>query len=172
MQEYWGDIEEFDGLYQASNLGRIRNKKTERILKCQKNKKGYLVVGLRKNNTQITRQVHRLVAKTFIPNPENKPQVNHKDGNKEDCCISNLEWNTNGENGKHAYDTGLRKKRIGKEHFKAKTVEQYDLEGNLVKIWNSIADIERQLNIKHTNICMCCKGNRKTTGGYTWRYRD
>ena len=172
MQEYWGDIEEFDGLYQASNLGRIRNKKTERILKCQKNKKGYLVVGLRKNNTQITRQVHRLVAKTFIPNPENKPQVNHKDGNKEDCCISNLEWNTNGENGKHAYDTGLRRKRFGKEHFKAKAVEQYDLEGNLVKVWNSIADIERQLNIKHTNICKCCKGNRKTTGGYTWRYRD
>ena len=105
-EEIWKDIEEFPS-YQASDLGRIRNKNRNNILSPIKDKDGYLKVHL--NNDRTIRFVHRLVAITFIPNPENKPQVNHKDGNKENNSVWNLEWCTSKENNMHALNTGLRK---------------------------------------------------------------
>lgn len=114
MNEIWKDIKGYEGLYQASNLGRVRSKKT--ILKPYKNTFGYLIVYLSKNNIRKNCRVHRLVAKTFIPNPENKPQVNHINGIKTDNRVENLEWCTNGENEKHAYKLGL--KTINKGCYK------------------------------------------------------
>lgn len=129
--EIWKDIPGYEGLYQASNLGRIKslNRKfyygsKQKIIKekikkqCEtakrNNKKGYLCTRLlNSNNKSKAEYVHILVAKTFLKNDENKPTVNHKDGNKFNNCVDNLEWNTYSENNKHAVNNGLREKYIG-----------------------------------------------------------
>ena len=143
----------------------------ERILKQHLNHKGYLQIRLCKNAIQKTHKVHRLVAKAFIHNPKNKPQVNHIDGNKRNNKLNNLEWCTNGENQKHAFKLGLNIPRRGAEQYNARAIIQYDLNGNKIKEWDSIADAVRGLNLQNANIIKCCKGKRKQTGGYTFRYK-
>ena len=98
--EIWKDIQGYEGLYQVSNLGRVRSlnykkTKTVKILKLTSNTKGYLQLILHKNGEISSRKVHRLVAEAFIPNPDGLPQVNHKDENKQNNCVDNLEWCTN-----------------------------------------------------------------------------
>lgn len=109
--EVWKDIKGYEGLYQISDYGRIksfyRTTTHTRILKERTHRDGYLYVGLYKNGKTTTAKSHRLVALYFIPNPENKPQVNHKDGNKLNNNVENLEWCTAAENARHAVDTGL-----------------------------------------------------------------
>lgn len=180
MKEIWKDIYfvengityDYRGLYQVSNLGNIKSLKygKEKILKPRKSHNGYLFVCLFKNKKRKNLRVHRLVGFMFIPNNDNKPEVNHDDGNKENCCVSNLYWATRSENQKHAYEHNLQKAKKGSENKQSKRVLQYDLEGNLIKIWDCVREIERKLNIPNTNICDCCKGKRKTAGGYIWRY--
>ena len=115
--EIWKDIEGYEGLYQVSNLGRVKSiygwcgnrfVKRTKILKLKINNKGYTKVYLYKNKKSKMFFVHRLVAMAFVPNPNNLPQVNHKDGNKLNNSIGNLEWCTCSENIKHAYKTGLK----------------------------------------------------------------
>lgn len=126
MQEIWKDIEEFKGLYQVSNLGRVKsidrttiyNTGATRITKGKilsigKNKLGYSQVSLSKHDKQHSRRVHRLVAEAFILNPDKKTQVNHINGNKDNNKVENLEWCTKSENELHAYKTGLKKSRKG-----------------------------------------------------------
>lgn len=117
MKEIWKDIEEYEGLYQISNLGRVKSfprKGThttkERIIKFAKSNKGYLIAILKNNDVQKAFSVHRLVAKAFIPNPNNLPQVNHKDENKENNNVNNLEWCDNWYNSHY----GTRLHRIAK----------------------------------------------------------
>lgn len=117
MKEIWKDIKDYEGLYQVSNLGRIKSfprngtqTNNIKILMLKLNHKYYHVT-LSKDNERIDKLVHRLVAEAFIPNPENKPQVNHKDGNKLNNNVNNLEWNTCVENVQHSISTGLRKDR-------------------------------------------------------------
>lgn len=100
--EIWKDIEGFEGRYQVSSWGRIRNAITKCIIKPYKNEKGYLKIGLAQGRKSIKFRVNRLVALAFIPNPYNLPQVNHKDGNKANNTFTNLEWITNDENQIHA----------------------------------------------------------------------
>lgn len=126
MQEIWKDIKDYEGLYQVSNLGRVKslkrlnydiNKKQnvyiekEMILKYSLNNKGYKMIKLQKNKQKKTIAIHRLVAQTFIPNPNNFEQVNHIDGNKENNCVSNLEWCNNEYNHQHAIEHNLCKSR-------------------------------------------------------------
>lgn len=125
MKEVWKDIEGYEGYYQVSNFGKIKSLKRERrlleiILKEKKDKDGYLRVNLFKKNKRKMYGVHCLVLQAFISNPENKPQVNHKDGVKINNNFENLEWNTNSENQKHAWKTGLHTARYGENHGQSK----------------------------------------------------
>lgn len=177
--EIWKDIKGYEGLYQISNLGRVKSleKKTyaginkgtyivrkERILKTNKSRDGYLRVTLCNNKENIMYFVHRLVAQTFLDNPNNYKEVNHKDENKQNNRAENLEWCTR----KYNVNYG---KRILKTQ---KKVLQYDKNGKLIKEWNSTMDIQRKLNIANTIISACClnKKYRKTAGGYVWKYKD
>jgi hypothetical protein len=113
-EEIWKAIAGYEAQYEVSNFGRIKSLNfnrtgKERILKSVTIKSGYCQVSLCENNNCIIHSVHRLVAKAFIPNPENKPEVNHINGVKADNRVENLEWNTQSENGSHAYKTGLSK---------------------------------------------------------------
>lgn len=99
--EKWKDIDGFEGKYQISSWGRVRNR-DGLILKPYMNNKGYLKISLQQGRRAIKKRVHRLVAIAFIPNPENLPQVNHKDGNKTNNSFTNLEWISNSDNLKHA----------------------------------------------------------------------
>ena len=115
--EIWKDIEDYDGVYKISNYGRVRSYKNKiEIILFPKDTHGYLTVYLLKNRTKKRVGVHRLVAIAFLPNLENKPEVNHRDGNKKNNHVNNLEWNTSAENIRHALDTGLANSRIGENH--------------------------------------------------------
>ena len=116
MIELWKDIKDYEGFYQVSNLGRVKSLSRSiydsrgymiyrkgKIKKPSVDKNGYPQIGLCKNGTVITRKIHRLVAETFIPNPENKPEINHKDEDKLNNCVDNLEWVTEKENVNYGY---------------------------------------------------------------------
>lgn len=168
--EIWKDIEGLDGIYQVSNHGRIKslrdtiyNRKTketmtihrEKILKPYKVTKGYLAVDLRNNGKRNTKKVHRIVAMTFIPNPNNLPQVNHKDENKQNNNVDNLEWCTNQYNTNY----GTTKKRMA-EKIKKKVI-QMDANGNIVCEWDSIGEAAESLNVCMDTITAWCNGKHK-----------
>lgn len=125
--------------------------------------------------------VHRLVAETYIPNPENKPQVNHIDGIKSNNNLSNLEWNTAKENSIHSWRNKLQTKIIGEEHYmyglfgkhnpNSKKVLQFSLDGKLIKIWDSVINASIKLNIDNSSICKVCNGKAKTAGKFKWKYK-
>jgi hypothetical protein len=183
MQEIYKDIKGYEGLYQISNLGNIRSLDRQswngnswftlkgKQLSPADNGKGYLFVGLCKNGKIRSRcYIHRLVAETFLPNPNNKPCVNHIDGNKQNNCLSNLEWVTYEENNKHAYKTGLKQptKKTQKSVIATNLVTGEEL------YFDGIREAGRQLNIYHQSIQKICKGNtnRKSSHGYTFRYAE
>lgn len=173
MQEIWKDIKGYENLYQISNLGRIKSfprigtrTMKIRILKQTITKNGYYCVVLYKNRKPKTKSVHRLVAETFIPNPNNYNIVNHKDENSLNNNVNNLEWCTQKYN--INYGTG-NKRRSDTEKIK---VNQYDLNGNFIKEWQGIIDVSKKLKISDGNIVACCKGKRKTAGGYKWEYKE
>lgn len=170
-------IKDFNN-YEIDELGNIyRNNKK---IKPQLNNNGYYRVGFWKDGKVIKKYVHRLVAETFIPNPMNKSQVNHIDGNKLNNSVGNLEWATPKENIIHSFKKGLSFIPKGKEnhHYGKKgilssnhrAIIQYDLDNNYIKSWGSIIDAARTLNICDRGICACCKGKAKKSGGYIWRY--
>lgn len=170
--EIWKDIEGFEGLYQVSNLGRVKSLERvlnhghswkEKILKPQKHTGGYLFVNLCKDGEIKRGLIHRLVASAFIPNPDKLTEVNHIDENKCNNNIQNLEWCTASQNINH----GTRNKRHAEKMSKA--VCQYSLNGELIKVWQSTREIERQLGYSHGNIGMCCRRN-KHYYGYRWEY--
>lgn len=180
MEEIWKDIKDYEGLYQVSNLGRVKSLKTYkytkktnsckeilriRILRSALEKSGYKIVVLTKNKIRTTKKVHRLVAETFISNPNNYKCVNHIDGNKLNNSVNNLEWITNSNNTIHAYKNNL----IDKSK-KQKRVNQYDLDGNFIKQWCSMKEAGKELKIHWQNISMCCRKIRNKTKEYRWEY--
>ena len=168
MDEIWRDIDGYEGLYQVSNKGRVKSLKwgKERILKPHDNGIGYLRVALRKESSLKFIIIHRLVAQAFIPNLENKPQVNHKDENKKNNCVENLEWATAKENSNH----GTRNERVGDS--RSKPILQYSKSGEFIREWKSAAEVERVLRINNSDIIACCRGKRKSAGGFVWKYKE
>ena len=168
MEEIWKDKKDYEGHYQVSNFGRVKSIKfgKEIILKQHINiKGGYYYVCLLKNGKHKNYYVHRLVAQAFIDNPNNLPEVNHKDECKTNNVVSNLEWCDR----KYNHNYGTINERISQSQ--SKPVLQYDLNGNLIKEWKSINECGRN-GFNQGDICKCCNGKRKTAKGFIWVYKN
>lgn len=186
MNEEWRNIEGYEGLYQVSNFGRVKslnynNTNQEKILSQFGNGKGYLFVNLYKERKMKNCYVHRLVAQAFLDNTNNYPMINHKDENKENNCVDNLEWCTQQYNVN--YGTA-QARRIANTDYKAKTakmdykaiaekqskqVYQYDKQCNLIKIWKSTMECDRN-GFNSSAISTCCNGKRNSHKGFVWSY--
>ena len=161
----WKTIDEFPS-YLISNQGDVKNKRTGYIKKPGVGKRGYVVFSMEKEGKLYLRTQHIMLARTFIPNPLDKPYVNHKDGNKQNNSMDNLEWVTAGENLLHARRTGLHNSDGDKR------TAQYTLDGKLVAIYKSASEAARRLGIGLSGITRVASGNTKskTYKGFIWRY--
>ena len=159
------DIRGYEGLYQISKDGDVFSLVSHKLKSFEISITGYKRVCLFKNGKGKHYSIHRLVAETFIDNPNNEPMVNHKDGNKLNNNIDNLEWCDLSYNIKHAYDNNLIKPRTTR-------VVQYTKDFIKIKEWASITEACKTLGLNHANIVTVCKQNtnRKYAGGYIWRY--
>lgn len=155
-------IEGFEN-YEVSNLGKVRNIKSGRILKPRLHREGYLRHALYKNNKQKNLLLHRILATAFIDNPEEKPCVNHIDENKLNNDLRNLEWCTAKENAIH----GTRIKRIAEK--RSIEVIQLDLDDNVLNVFKSMVQAEQETGVSRRSISGCCNGKRKSAGGFKWR---
>jgi len=154
-------IEDYN--YTININGEVTNIKTNKILKQSVNQ-GRVMVELWKNNKKKHFLLHRLIAKAFIPNPNNKPQINHINGNPLDNRIENLEWVTDSENKYHAYKTNLKKP-------KCISVFQYDINGNIIKQYKSILDAYKETKIDRKSIKLNLQNKYKQAGGYVWKIK-
>lgn len=226
MEEIWKDIEGYEGLYQVSNLGRVKGLERtiirkngkpltikEQILKPFLDSRGYYFVSLAKNKQPKYYRIHRLIAEAFIPNPNNKPEIDHINTNKTDNTVwlnedgsvnyekTNLRWVSHKENmnnqttiskmiksqkGKHLSQETKDKiskslkynppkpwlGKFGNEHPNSKPILQFTKDGNFMRKWESLSEIERNLGINHSNILKVINGIRNHTGGYKWGYAE
>lgn len=184
MEEIWKDIEGYEGFYKISNLGRVKSLprngtvNKERIMVNRVNKTGYWTIHLRRLGVSKYLKIHRLIAIAFIEKVEGKDVINHKDGNKLNNSIDNLEWCTHSENAQHAHDTGLRvtclkqiaAARKRSNEVNSKRVMQMDVDGKEIQTFKSMADARRSLGKSSSS--QICNGCRKQTVvyGYRWKY--
>ena len=195
MEEIWKDIEGFEGLYQVSNLGRVRSLDrivadsrtgyrtlNGRILSLMNSQRGYQRIKLCKNGKVIIFSVHRLVAQVFIPNPDNKPEVDHIDTNPSNNRVDNLRWATNLENNRNSLtckkrSDALKKEnapwfgKTGKANPNSKAIYQIS-NGNIIKKWIGMKEAARNTGLEQSCITFCCQGKQKTSGGYRWIYAE
>lgn len=186
MREIWKDLKGYEDYYEISNYGNIKRKAryrydkirkrknyfNEKIAKSTDNGNGYLMIRLYPDYKP--HYIHRLVAINFIPNTEQKEQVNHKNGNKKDNFINNLEWVTPKENMIHSskflktkYNlSGLEKNREKQK----KKINMLDKNNKIIKTFDSIAEASRKMKLNASGICGCCKGKYKSCGGFYWEY--
>lgn len=169
MIEEWKDIKWYEGLYQVSNLGRVkrlkgRYMKCDKILKGYEDEFGYIRLNLSKNSKTKNITLHRLVAQAFIPNAENKPQVNHMDEDKTNNVVSNLEWVTAKENVNHGTRTN---RAIKKREIKIKVI---DIANGEYNYYNSIKECSRHLGVDNSAITKQLKGKLRQCGGYVFEY--
>ena len=221
MEEEWRPIKDYEGLYEVSNMGRVKSlkrhdtlgrEKEEKILALANDRLGYKMVSLCKDGKRTMYKVHRLVAIAFIPNPDNLPIINHKDENKSNNNVCNLEWctykyNSNYGTNPQRLSEWMKKNRVGEnnpnygkefsEEHKRKLSEAHKGEkgtwygcyndknpnskkvfqiskdsGDIIRIWDSMTEASRELNIDYNGISHCCRGKQKTAGGYCWEYAD
>ena len=199
--EIWKPVVGYEELYEVSNFGRVRS--LDRIdsnnhplkgviLKPYISNSGYLLVGLYKQQKRDRKLLHRLVAEAFIPNPDNKPEIDHINTIKIDNTVflnedgsvnydkTNLRWVTKKENmnnpltkTKMQINAGKPSKgKYGKKHHRSKPIIQYDKDSNFIKEWECANDVERVLGISNKHIGSVCLGKRKSCGGYIWKYKN
>ena len=177
-EEIWKPIPGYEGLYEVSNKGRVKSLERdiickngvkrhykERIMNGSLDTRGYLQVSLGNNKGERKfLWVHQIVATTFIPNPENKPQVNHKDEVKTNNCVDNLEWMTAKENSNY----GTRNERVIKAI--SKPIMQYTKDGILIKVYPSVKEAAHQLGLSRSNISSAARGVYKQAYDFIWKY--
>lgn len=186
QEEIWKDIEGFEGYYKVSNQGRIlalernvseRQRRKEKIRQTTIQKDGYAKIILYKEFTYKAFMAHRLVAKAFVGNPENKPHVNHINSIRDDNRAENLEWVTSSENALHGYRYGNRKPyahwtgRKGKDHYASKTVIQMTTNKVFINEFAGTREAQRKTGICQATISNCCLGKLNIAGGYYWEYK-
>lgn len=186
--EEWKDIEGFEGLYQISNYGRVKSLSRltkfyskeryipEIIRKNGIDKNGYQILPLNRNGKKYTKKIHRLVAQAFIPNPENKPCVNHKDTNVKNNNMDNLEWCTVLENIQYCCELGKHYNptvgRFRGDNPLSKKVIQKDKNGNIINVWACAEDVANVLGVNRRSIGKCCRKETKTIKGFIFEYED
>lgn len=165
LDELWKQIEGYEGLYEISNYGQVRTRKNQ-ILKANIINGGYEQVSLYSSSQKKSCLVHRLVAQAFIPNPKDKPQVNHIDGNKRNNAVTNLEWTSAKENMKHSVENNIR--------TDIKPVDMFSASGEFIRTFPSISTAGKEMGIPHNNISRCCRKRYgyKTAGGYVWDFHE
>lgn len=208
-EEIWKDIEGYENLYQVSNMGRVRSldrwvstvdgKKQlykSKILTSQYNEHGYNQICLSKNGTTKTHKLHRLIAKAFLPNPENKPCIDHINTIRTDNRVENLRWCTHSENLSNSITknrkSNKQKNRLKKKEnhpmyqkhhseeskrkmskSKTKYILQIEPSTNkIIAIWNNPFSIKKEMGIDNRTLTKCCKGKKLTHKGFRWVYLD
>lgn len=178
--ECWKPIEGFPS-YLISNKGRVWSlNRAEKWTACYRTRKGrflvprlgkqgYLYVGLCKDGKVYTKKIHRLVAENFIPNSHGYTTVNHKDEDRTNNDVTNLEWCTTAYNVTYGNAKKKTQDRFAETGW-SREVWQLDLKGNLVAKYRSISDARRITGISKASICWCCKGKRNHAGGFIWKY--
>lgn len=168
--EQWKDVVGFENLYKVSDSGKVkslnyRNTKKECLMTPCFNRKGYLLVCLRKDGKAYLKSVHRLVAEAFIPNPMNLPQVNHKDEDKTNNAVFNLEYCDNAYN----MNYGTRNERVSKKM--GRITLQLSMQGDVINEYHSAHEASKVVGVPLPNIIGCIQGKRKSAKGYKWRYK-
>lgn len=164
MKEIWKDIKGYEGKYQISNLGNVKTLKRNKILKPNKSGE-YDYVILYMNGKGKIKKIHRLVAENYIENPNGLECVNHKDENKRNNVVNNLEWCTKQYNCNY----GKRNEKMSKSNSKYKIVQKNKI-GVILKIWKNIWELEHNTSYNKSVIRQCCKNRCKTAYGYKWEY--
>lgn len=173
--QYWKRVSGCSEKYEVSTDGEIRNIVTNKVLHPSVAKTGYLFVKLdRPNKPRKNMFVHRLVAETFVPNPEKKTQVNHKDGNKQNNCVDNLEWVTPSENIRHSFQFLGKQSSLkgvtGEQNKNSIPVCQYSLNGDFICQWPAVSEAARGIGCNPCQIINVISGRTATCHGYFWAY--
>ena len=190
-KEIWKDVKDYEGLYQVSNLGRVKRLEwkrfslgkwqtmKEKILKQTISTTGYWHISLNKNGSHNTYKVHRLVARAFIPNPDDLPCINHKDNNPLNNKVENLEWCTYKYNNNYKdHNKKLSQSRLGKKASDETRQKLRDSNPKMLSvqcieteiIYKSINEASRKTGVDASAIGKVCKGKHKTAGGFHWKY--